>query len=102
MALLDIVVKGWRDDPHPKMQLMLCTWWVYICGSNVSGREQASLSTKADFALWLLFACTPSLHGPPTWLQLSFSPNTHELHWYQQLLYKRVKAMGSQSTPLAS
>lgn len=52
---------------------MLCTWWVYICGSNVSGGEQASLSTKADFACCsprpaprAPFACTPDLHGPPT------------------------------------
>ncbi|EGW14031.1 hypothetical protein I79_016852 [Cricetulus griseus] len=76
---------------------MLCTWCVYICGSNVSGGEQVSLSTKADFAcgcspLASLLACLGIPPGP----NFSFSPNTHELHPYQQLNDKGVKAMGSQ------
>lgn len=81
---------------------MLCTWWVYICGSNASGGEQASLSTKADFAcgsssLPILLACM----GLSTGSNLSLSPNTRELHQYQQLNHERVKAMDSQSIPVS-
>lgn len=81
---------------------MLCTWWVYICGSNTSGGEQVSLSTKADFScgsspLPILLACM----GLPTGSNLSFSPNIRELHQYQQLNHERVKAMDSQYIPVS-
>lgn len=81
---------------------MLCTWWVYNCGSNAGGGEQASLSTKADFTcgsspLPMLLGCM----GLPTGSNLSFRPYTRELHQYQQLNHKRVKAMDSQSIPVS-
>lgn len=42
------------------------------------------------------------LHSWPAWASnLPYSPNTWELHWYQQLNYKGVKAMGSQSIPVS-
>lgn len=73
---------------------MLCPWWVYICGSN---GEQVSLSTKVDLAcasspLPALSACL----GLPPGSSLSFSPHTQELHPYQQLDHKGVKATGGQ------
>lgn len=73
---------------------MLCPWWVYTCGSN---GEQVSLSTKVDLAcasspLPALSACL----GLPPGSSLSFSPHTQELHPYQQLDHKGVKATGGQ------